>query len=718
MKNKWFYPGLFRESLRQLRVIGIIAFVILEIGALCLGASHLLEAMSIEEYYRLNMEEVGRTLLDVMSVSPLLLAVPFLLAPIMTLYLFSHLNKRNAGDFYHALPCTRQAMFLSQLAAIVVWVTAILLLNAATSVLVVLCLGKYYAINLTAVAVMTFNCFAASLLVIGGVALAMSMTGTLLTNVVASVLVLFGPRVLLFFATMMLGLPTISREHLLGVLDPPYNLVSHLIISMVQGAAPAVINFLPGGLYTLVLSVGYAALALWAFCRRHSESAGHSAGSKLMQTAFRLAVTMLICLIPCGVILTCVSENYVDSSRILGIVVCYVLALIAYFLYELITTKKLRNLLKAMPMLGAVAVLNVALIFGVIGIEQMLLHRDIAASDVSSVSLEMDGRYWSGDTFWGEENYFAQKESEIKYTDKEAIKLLADGFTKNNRLLRQSESKFNQTFIGNATRHLVRFTMKNGTEMYRYVYLDGADQKALLERIFKNEELRKVYLELPDLDGVGNTCDISGLTAEQSSALYEVMRNELKTLDFETWYRYLNDSNGHNKLDVTVWINYTLGVNNTRTTFDLPLMLSETCKQYLATYQETNPDAAQKLATAFRTHAKKHIDHKIDYSDGMISYVDLNIFPVLGDTDDAIYSIGLWEDNEFQIKYDVEAIADLLDTLAKKPAAEAGPLYHLSLTVSDAEKFWDYEAYVAMPDGKVDPLLATDAYILAYPTDK
>lgn len=722
MKNKWFYPGLFWESLRQLRVIGITALVIFEVVAMCLIGNYAINGFAEANYVASLGGEMGRTLLGGMDTVPLLLAVPAFLAPIMALFLFRHNNKRNADDFYHSLPCTRQALFLSQLAAVTVWIIAILLVYTLTSLLAFLCLSVWYAINVTAILLLAFNCLAAALAVVGGIALAMSLTGTLFTNLVASVLILFGPRILLWFVSIFSAMPTVHREHLLGILDPPYNLVSNFLISMLQGEEPAVILFWQGGIYTLCLAVVYAALATWGFCRRHSECAGRSAGTSLIQTAFRVAFTMMICLIPCGIILTCVGENRWQDSYVFAIVITYVLALIAYFLYELITTKKLRNLLKSIPTLSLLLVLNAAVIFGVIGVKQTILHRDIAASEVSSVSFSFDESMDYSSHYSSNKNYFSKRESTVSYNDETIISLLADSFTENNKLLRQSTKKYS-TATDSYRTFLVKFSMKNGGTLYRYVRVKPRDVQVLNEQRMKNEKLKEIYRQLPVLDNVGNTCSIEHLSAKHSREVYEVLRREVATIDFKTWYEFVGAQKSDMEADIpyetydTVWLNYTLGAENSSVTFSLPMFLTETCNAYLERFNEENAADATKLAQTFRTYAEKFRDGKINYNDGMISYIDLTVCPMAANVQ-GVYTVSIFEEDEDRISYNTDAIADLLDSLSKKTARKAGPMYCVYLSVNDGEKYWDYLAYLEMPEGKVDSLFSSGEYILKQNAEK
>ena len=59
-----------------------------------------------------------------------------------------------------------------------------------------------------------------------------------------------------------------------------------------------------------------------------------------------------------------VLRDGMDGETIFMFVVLYLGAVLIYCLYELLTTKKWRNLLSALPLLGVVAVLNVGILLG------------------------------------------------------------------------------------------------------------------------------------------------------------------------------------------------------------------------------------------------------------------------------------------------------------------------------------------------------------------
>jgi len=106
VKNKFFDFALYKEGLKQLRLVSLII-----IGLTCFVSL----VTPIGTY--LEMIEYNRTGIEIIHVpsSCSIINVAFVLAaPILTLNLFSFLTKRNACDYYHAFPQKRTCICIKQ----------------------------------------------------------------------------------------------------------------------------------------------------------------------------------------------------------------------------------------------------------------------------------------------------------------------------------------------------------------------------------------------------------------------------------------------------------------------------------------------------------------------------------------------------------------------------------------------------------------------------
>ena len=80
-----------------------------------------------------------------------------------------------------------------------------------------------------------------------------------------------------------------------------------------------------------------------------------------------MTVALVICLIPLTDIFSATVVHNWSAGRIYGIVVWYIIAVIVYFLYELISTRKWKTLLRTIPGLGLLALVNVAILLSMYG---------------------------------------------------------------------------------------------------------------------------------------------------------------------------------------------------------------------------------------------------------------------------------------------------------------------------------------------------------------
>ena len=517
-QNRLFSATLYREGLRQCRLIGVLAFVIFELEAVLIPLGRFIECRQLlENGYVPTVETLGY-----MSVHPLLITTFCVVAPLMTLTLFHFLNKRNASDFYHAIPHTRVSLFFSFCAAILTWILGVMAVTTATAVGLFALMPQYFALNLTGILVAFFNLFAASCLVVASVAIAMSVTGTLFTNLVVSCLILFLPRLLLLVMAGLLGnlLPIIDASDLFG---NGFNVVTLSLFGVFLGENSSPFGSVSAGLYTLGLALVYFLIAAWLFHRRRSEAAGQSATGRGLQTVFRLAVSLPVCLIPCVYVLILLFDrNKVDGGEIFFCVVMWIIAVLVYFLYELISTRRWKNLARAVPGLGILALLNLAIIGVVAGMYHLVLRFEPTADEIQSVQILSD----SGD-------YFAQKTNDILCDDPVIRQLVADSLRESIAEIRQ-----NGHISDYYARQRVRIHLK-GRVANRTLYLDEAQQDTLLERLSQNDTYRQAMLELPDSNSPSTVVRVDNLPADKAQAVYDMLRKEVPEKGFETWYYLL-----------------------------------------------------------------------------------------------------------------------------------------------------------------------------------
>lgn len=388
-KHRVFNLKLYTDMLRQLKLVGFV------LGAITLIITLLPPLVTFLN--RLSSDTDAVQTLSVNGVVPILWGYMFFGGAGLVYAAFSFLNKRNASDYYHALPNTALAAWLSITAAVVTWLLGTIVANILLAYLANLIAG--ISVSLFYIPYLLGYFGIGTLLVAAAASIAVCITGTRLTNLVLTGLILFVPR----FITALLSESIVSYAQIIPfsqtgiVFNPLYNIAAipiSLFISLEGSSRIVPIGFLPGMLYSGVLALIYFGLALVFYRARRSETAGMSAPSRLMQHIYRCVITLPILIILPAVAFSSRRNifSYVFENISLSVVIL-ALAVIVYFTYELITTKKFRNVLTTLP-LFVVLVVAVPFVtyYMTSASAHAMLHNIPAESNVNSIN-ELASQY-------------------------------------------------------------------------------------------------------------------------------------------------------------------------------------------------------------------------------------------------------------------------------------------------------------------------------------
>jgi len=545
--KRFFDKGLYFEGIKQGTLVGIIMTSLMLLGAVFTPITFIIgKTMAANN----GSQAIAKAIVDGTSFNPAMIISFILFAPILTLVLFSFLNKRNTSDFYHALPHKRETVFLSFFAAIITWIVFAMLINGAVSAIIYAFGAKYIMLNVFSVLIMFFNMLAASILVTAVTALAMSITGTGFSNVIVGLLILFFPRVVLaVFTQLIMSSTTILPIEAFGLFgDVSYNIPANLVLGIFTNASNflGIFNDFASGIYTLILGLIYLAGAAILFKKRKSEMAASAAPNKLMQNVYRVALSFVICLIPCSMLVATFTRNYGLSSNagtFVGIAILYGFALIIYFAYELITTRKWFNLVKALPALGVLVLLNVLFVGGVLGANSVILNTTLSAGDISAITIGQQDTPHGNSQVKTYERLVAEK---IKITDTSLNELIATSLkdTQESVKIGNSNTTFYDGYISNDPTiwQSVTIYKKNGGKTYRNIQFPLSKQPQLVEALAKNEDYKNAILTLPTKNISLSSNASTQLNDAQLNDVYATLREEVANMDFQTWYNLLNDT--------------------------------------------------------------------------------------------------------------------------------------------------------------------------------
>lgn len=587
-KKTHFSLRLLWEGFQQCKMIGIFSAVIVVLGAVLEPVAQAISLGGSPYYTKVVYEAWG------INVT---LLVVLLAAPLMTLMLFHFLDNRAASDLYHALPHKRITLYLSYAGAVLLWVVLLLVLGTLTSVITCGFTHKYITLLTDSLLPFAASLFCMSFLLVAGMLVSMSVTGTVFTNVLFAGILLFLPRlcVLGLQSSMANALPFLSDSAGTGFFRNANNLLFsgvNVAFSMSESDGTSVETvFSPSWqayLYTFLLGLLYFVIAAFLFRRRRSEAAGQSAPSRLLQHIYRIVVTMVICIfIVCAMFSEMTNGTLRDEWFVF--LVLYLVAALVYFAYELITTKKWRNLLTALPGLGIVALLNVGILLGMHAVEKHIVAQRPAMQEIESVSFcSTDGTdYISGSSYLNYRDYINLMSRDIAITDPTAVTLVSYYLDENLKTWEEGGNDAYQSKYyteGDYSSYHVIVRTKDQT-LRRLIYVPASETEKLLNALQTNADYVDAWRNPPqELESTATFGDQMGacyLSTEQAEELLQTYREELQSADFETLYQTVQ--NGTTDDTWVSDIDYTFRKNGRSYTLDC------------AIYQNLTPETTKKF---------------------------------------------------------------------------------------------------------------------------
>ncbi len=551
----WDFDGrLFLEAFRQLKTVGIVALVVM-----CLAAVLLPVGVAIQAYsnmtYGVQDDIIGwsvqRELVTIIQVHPFSLIPMYTLALLMPLIGFSFLNKRRSSDFFHALPVSRAGVFISYFAAIMAWVAVCLFVSTAASVITVSCFPALYQLVWSSILPTLCASLAGALMVAGCMTFAMCITGTVFTNLLVAALLFFTPRVLMWYIGSLIEsvvriLPDLTE---IPILNTTYNIPLAVLFGLVDGVSTYnVLNNWVGCLYSAIIGVLYFVGALCVFRVRRSEAAEQPAATPLLQTVYRLTITFLVTLIPVYMIFESIHSKYkLDQAEWFGVFVLYLVAALAFCVYELITTKKPKLLLKTAPTFLIVLVADAVLIGCMsLGVNNILAFRP-TAEQIQSVSFETTG-YYTDNT-----EYFNALTAEVKITDADTIRTVAEQLE---RAAKENNPRGGLKTEGEYECFNITVRTK-GAEKVRMLYFIPEQAEKIYAALQKDDTYQAAY-QLPALNGDMQVTMWYLSDQQQAENVYRKMCEEAAKLPFETRYAILQQNHHEEAQAFTVTVDVSL----------------------------------------------------------------------------------------------------------------------------------------------------------------
>lgn len=578
-KGKLFDFALYRECLRQIRTIGIVSTVLISIFAGIIPLFVFLNNMSIRDGKFILGDEITLT---IFISNVLVMLLVYLLVPIMTLQSFNFLTKRNASDFYHSIPYTRKCFFLTKVLAILTWGLGIIFFSTLVSCVTIAVLPSI-SMQMDSLGFFLLGQSVSCILITMIFALGCSLAGTTFSGVFIALLIMLLPRILMGILMLMIqGEIIFLGSKTFGfIFDPSYNILLSQVMSifstLIAGTYAELISVGTVS-YTLVLSLIYGALGMYFFATRGSERSGHATAHKNIQAVVRM-ITAFLFTIPAICMINSILNNDMDGDvqgtilMLYMCAVCYICAILAYFIYELITTKKWKNCIKIMPGLLVLAAINVGAIGLLQGMTYYYKNTLPTKDEITYVRYLTDRNLSFGLDFFGEgvngNTYYSKMTSNIRLQDEALNELLARVMASSvDDPYRNKDRKENEEY--QSWEEYSFEVVANGRSWYVDLHLLEKETEILTEALQDSKEYVDTYmnLPLPQAGKVEYSCfdynyyagDVA-LSDSEMAQLIKLYQEDINDLGFAKWWIKAQNSWGSAGLDVKIWIDakaYTL----------------------------------------------------------------------------------------------------------------------------------------------------------------
>ncbi len=582
--KKIFSVNMFWQTFKQLKVVGILSMAVtlfFVVFPQINDALYYLKHIKLygEEQMDASAKMVYASNIDVLSITFILFT------PILVLYVWNFLNKKNSSDFYHSLPYKRECLYFSKIAAVFAWQVIIHVVTYLCLIITFAVFKDCFIVEMWMVFRVFLSIFIANLLCGSAISLACALTGNVFSNICLSGLIIFLPRFLCImieaFATMKV--PTVSDYQVFPLINDAHNIVAGYILrAFVQIDYNSLMFSVSSLVYTLILAFIYMGLGLLVFKFRKSEAAQKSALNKKLQMAISMTLGFVICFI--SVIFT-FAEDEGDRDYIM-LVVFFLVAAFVIIVYELATGKKNHLLQRSVPSILMAYVLS--LIFGVLVgtvVDGML---EYAPKAQSIDYIKINGMSDNQASMYGYRaaNYFDSIIEGIQIKDKQSCEIVAKAIADNNSIIKNNKQYYKEFNSDNYVK--MDIFVKDGLiGANRKVYIKSEDINVIATAAGKEEKYRERIKSLPIAEEAAIIWDSAYMDVKNSRRIYNIYKEEYYNMDYE---KILNHMVTPNPL-----IQMSLTFNSKGKTYEAQLPItSETPKAAQSYVEYTNEMCIQK----------------------------------------------------------------------------------------------------------------------------
>ena len=616
--KKIFSIKLFINNFLQLKVMGILGTVLITLFSVLSIVS---QGIRMIEYTKEGISVngsmsggVSTTYLGAGELWPLVLTFVFV-TPVLMLMAFSYNNKRNSSDFYNSLPYTRLNMYLTKLSAVFTWQVIVYVCAVVGIVFSIAVYKKYFVYSVSTITWIIIGTFICNLLCGAVIALACSLTGSLMSNICLTGIILFIPAILRVMITGGISalFDYVSNIQVVPVIGVERNMISALIVGGSMNGIQYNEILLNKGymVYSLVLAIVYAAIGYLCFVRRKSEVAGKAALGNKIHVIIRTIIGFICMAV--GFLLLLIERD------IISMIIFVSLAVAAMIIYELIAGDRSRLGFKT-GISSVIALAAAGIFTGLLWSGSVVMKAYKPETSKIKYAVVESSTYYR-DYSGSFADYYNTKTSQYKIKDSDIIDVLVNGYNhcKDKTHVELSQNRKNV--------YTINVYFKDGIiGTRRSIALVEDDYKNLMLKLGADEEYQKIYLELPEYNNVTLTFNNNvNLSDSDKQNIYNCLQSEIKRVGYNQYIKSFDQPGVYD----TVSIRFVENGNNYYIRIPFSEYLPETTESFMKMVNKgslnyalgsvTSKDAIELVKSAF--------DNKLSLS-GDYYYLNVEVLEI------------------------------------------------------------------------------------------
>lgn len=444
---------------------------------------------------------------------------------ILSSALFGYVYKRNSVDFINSMPMSRKTIYATNfLAGLII----ILLAQVLTLIVNIVCSYTLTSIFLPMSVIFDIFVFmlVSYIFVYAATALAMTVSGNLLTQIVVTMLIIFLVPFIMLVGNGLTDVRDLNldignnvlvlNEVTIPEFTSPFGILTTILYGNSRGlySPVAVVKM-------VVLSVIYFLLGMYLFDKRKMENVEKSFSKTWVHLLVKgITLVPMIFIIRAG------------ELEDIPLVIAVTLTFIYYVIYDFITNRKVA-LKITIPTFIVSCLILVGFYQGINYINEEMLVKNISMDEIASVSVEVE--------LINSSATYKNEELDVEICDESIINQLCTNLISN-----EEQQTFYETAKLDSDYPVykdMKIKLRNGKEIYINATISAKTYKNVVDKLLSDETYKNKYEEMVKYDEIAIIYDGKMLNKDATEEIRKLLNNvELQTLvdsqEDEDLYKY------------------------------------------------------------------------------------------------------------------------------------------------------------------------------------